>query len=116
MFPRTEKFALTMPKLFSASQNAKNTNHRLSEFFNNSSMARILDAFLDNPDTSIYTIDLLNISGLSRKSLWVNMPQLFDLEILIEEGYKTHKFYRLNKNNEQVKQISKFREVLTRVR
>ena len=58
--------------LFLASKKVKNTNKTLTKFFNNTSMARILDIFLDNPDTAISLKDFLRL-GISRKSIFNNI-------------------------------------------
>ena len=112
MYPMTESFVKKHEKLFNDSQNIVNSNNKLTLFFNNSSMSKLLDIFLDNPHIMIYTIDLLNKTGLSRKAIQVNIPLLMENDIISEEKYAKYKFYKLNTNNSLVKQISQFRSIL----
>lgn len=102
-----------LEQLLFDSDKAIHKNHQMSEFFNNTSMARLLDIFLNNPNLKINIEDALNKTSLSQKSKWVNFPKLVKLGIITEERYKHHKFYQLNSDNEQVKQISQFRDILT---
>jgi hypothetical protein len=101
-------------QLLADSSNLLNKNHALTDFFNNSSMAKIIDVFLDNPGLKITIEDVLDVTKLSRKSVWLNFPKLVNSTILLEEQYKRHKFYLLNGKNPQVKQISQFRDILIR--
>jgi hypothetical protein len=112
MYPMTESFVKKNEELFNDSQNITSYNNKLTLFFNNSSMSKLLDIFLDNPHTEIYTIDLLNKTGLSRKAIQVNIPLLMENDIISEEKYSKFKFYKLNSNNSLVKQISQFRNIL----
>jgi hypothetical protein len=107
-------FEKEFDQLLADSSNLLNKNHALTDFFNNSSMAKILDVFLDNPDLKITIEDVLDVTKLSRKSVWLNFPKLVNSTILLEEQHKHHKFYVLNGKNPQVKQISQFRDILIR--
>jgi hypothetical protein len=91
---------------------AVNDDKRLSMFFNNSSMSRMLDVLLNNPDLKMTIEDILYKAGLSRKAVQVNVPLLFENNIIIEEHLKYYKFYQLNQDNPLVKQISQFRDIL----
>jgi len=112
MYPKTESFVKKHNELFIDSQNIVNSNNKLTLFFNNSSMSKLLDIFLDNPDIKIYTVDLLYKTGLSRKAIQVNIPLLMENNIISEEKYAKFKFYQLNTNNSLVKQISQFRNIV----
>jgi DNA-binding transcriptional ArsR family regulator len=103
---------LKLEKLLLKGDKAVNDNTKLSLFFNNSSMARMLDVLLNNPDLKMTIEDILYKAGLSRKAIQVNMPLLTENNLLIEEIYRPYKFYRLNKKNSLVKQITKFRDIL----
>jgi hypothetical protein len=111
--PISIKMDKYLEQLLFDSDRAIHKNHQMSEFFNNTSMARLLDIFLSNPNLKINIDDALNKTSLSQKSKWVNFPKLVKLGIITEERYKHHKFYQLNSDNEQVKQISQFRDILT---
>lgn len=99
-------------KLLLDSETITNDNKQLSLFFNNSSMGKILDVFLNNQDVKMNIVDILNIAELSRKSIWTNMPKLLKSGIILEEQHEHWKFYLLNKKNTQAKQISQFRDTL----
>jgi hypothetical protein len=102
-----------LEKLLLEADNAVNDNKKLSMFFNNSSMSRILDVLLDNPNLKINIEEVLYKAGLSRKSIQVNVPLLLENNIIIEEHLKYYKFYQLNQNNPLVKQITQFRDILS---
>lgn len=95
------------------SQDITNDNKQLSLFFNNSSMSKILDVFLNNPGVKITTYDLLNTSGLSNKAIFVNIPKLLKSGMVLEEYIEHRKLYVLNTKNQQAKQISQFRDTLS---
>ncbi len=92
---------------------AVNNNKKLSLFFNNTSMARILDVLLDNPDLRISIEDVLYKAGLSRKAIQVNVPLLLENNIIIETKALYYRFYQINKKNPLVKQITQFRNILS---
>ena len=92
---------------------AVNDNKKLSLFFNNTSMARILDVLLDNPDLRISIEDVLYKAGLSRKAIQVNVPLLLENNIIIETKALYYRFYQINKKNPLVKQITQFRNILS---
>jgi len=97
--------------LFLASKKVKNTNKTLTKFFNNTSMARILDIFLDNPDTAISLKDFLRL-GISRKSIFNYIPILLE-KGLIEESYiPPFKFYTWVRDNNQAKHLEDLRDIL----
>lgn len=91
---------------------AINDNTKLSLFFNNSSMARMLDVLLSNPKLKMTIEDILYKAGLSRKSIQVNVPLLRENNIIFEEQLGLYKFYQLNNDNSLVKQITQFRDIL----
>jgi hypothetical protein len=95
------------------SQDITNDNKQLSLFFNNSSMSKILDVFLNNPGVKITTYDLLTTSGLSNKAIFVNIPKLLKSGMVLEEYIEHRKLYLLNTKNQQAKQISQFRDTLS---
>jgi hypothetical protein len=103
-----------LENMFKTSYKIKNPNKPFTEFFNNASKAIILDIFFDNPNTDIYTLDLLKHAGLSRKVIYTNMPILLKLGVISEKKMGLHKFFRLNDKHSDgvVKQISKFRDTL----
>jgi hypothetical protein len=102
-----------LEKLLLEADNAVNDNKKLSMFFNNSSMSRILDVLLDNPNLKINIEEVLYKAGLSRKSIQVNVPLLLENDIIIENKVMYYKFYQLNQNNPLVKQITQFRDILS---
>lgn len=99
-------------QLLTDSDKIINENKKLSLFFNNTSMAKILDVLLDNPDIKINIMNVLYKAGLSRKAIQVNMGLLLENNIVTEEKIGLYKFYTLNKDNPLVKQISQFRDIL----
>jgi hypothetical protein len=101
-----------LEKLLLDSDGLTNDNKKMSKFFNNSSMSRLLDVFLDNPNLKMNIMNVLDVAGLSRKAIQVNIPLLLENDMIIEEQYKIYKFYKLNTNNSLVKQISQFRNIL----
>lgn len=101
-----------LEQLLLESDKITNSDKRLSLFFNNSSMSRLLDVFLDNPDTFMNIEDVLKVAGLSRKAIQVNMPLLYENNILNEEIHRPYKFYKLNDKSYLVKQITQFRDIL----
>ncbi len=101
-----------LEKLLTESDKITNNDKRLSLFFNNSSMSRLLDVFLDNPDIYMNIENVLKVAGLSRKAIQVNMPLLYENNIVCEEMHRPYKFYRLNDKNTLVKQITEFRNIL----
>ena len=101
-----------LEKLLLDSDGLTNNTKKMSKFFNNSSMSRLLDVFLDNPSLKMNIMDVLAVSGLSRKAIQVNIPLLLENNMIIEEQCKTYKFYILNTKNSLVKQISQFRNIL----
>ena len=96
--------------LLKNSRKLSNKNHKLTEFFNKCAMGKLLDLFLNNPDTQINLKNILEVTGISRKSIWINMPKLIESGIVTEEQEGLYKFYKLNMSSNQVKQISKFRD------
>lgn len=98
-------------ELFEKSKKAKNTNHTLANFFNNTSMARILDIYLDNKDIWISLSDLVRL-GISRKSIENNIPLLMEKGILKEDFISPFKFYIWNNKNPQAKHLEKLRDIL----
>jgi hypothetical protein len=102
-----------LEKLLLEADNAVNDNKKLSMFFNNSSMSRILDVLLDNTNLKINIEEVLYKAGLSRKSIQVNVPLLLENDIIIENKVMYYKFYQLNQNNPLVKQITQFRDILS---
>jgi len=101
-----------LEQLLTESDKITNSDKRLSLFFNNSSMSRLLDVFLDNPDTYMNIDNVLKVAGLSRKAIQVNMPLLYENNILNEEIHRPYKFYKLNDKSSLVKQITQFRDIL----
>ena len=99
-------------QLLTDSDKITNENKKLSLFFNNTSMAKILDVFLNNPDKKINIMNVLYKAGLSRKAIQVNMGLLLENNIIIEEKIGLYKFYQLNNDNSLVKQITQFRDIL----
>lgn len=102
----------TLEQLLLKSDKITNENKKLSLFFNNSSMAKMLDVLLDNPSTKINIMNVLYKAGLSRKAIQVNVGLLLENNIVIEEKIGLYKFYTLNKKNSLVKQITQFRNIL----
>jgi hypothetical protein len=98
-------------QLFSKSKKVKNTNKKLSKFFNNTSMARILDIFFDNPDTAIGLVDLVRL-GISRKSIENNIPILKEKGIIEETFISPFKFYSLVRDNTEAKHLEDLRDML----
>jgi hypothetical protein len=103
----------TIEQILIKSQDITNDNKQLSLFFNNSSMSKILDVFLNNPGVKITTYDLLTTSGLSNKAIFVNIPKLLKSGMVLEEYIEHRKLYLLNTKNQQAKQISQFRDTLS---
>jgi len=101
-----------LEQLLTESDKITNSDKRLSLFFNNSSMSRLLDVFLDNPDLYVNIENVLKVAGLSRKAIQVNMPLLYENNILNEEIHRPYKFYKLNDKSSLVKQITEFRNIL----
>ncbi len=101
-----------LEQLLTESDKIVNNDKRLSLFFNNSSMSRLLDVFLDNPDIYMNIENVLKVAGLSRKAIQVNMPLLYENNILNEEIHRPYKFYKLNEKSSLVKQITEFRDIL----
>jgi len=101
-----------LEQLLTESDKITNSDKRLSLFFNNSSMSRLLDVFLNNPDIYMHIDNVLKAAGLSRKAIQVNMPLLYENNILNEEIHRPHKFYKLNDKSHLVKQITQFRDIL----
>lgn len=97
--------------IFLASKKVKNKNKTLTKFFNNTSMARILDIFLDNPDTFIGLSDFVRL-GISRKSLENNIPNLLERNMILESYISPFKFYIWNVENNQAKHLAKLRDIL----
>jgi hypothetical protein len=97
--------------LFTASKKVKNTNKTLSKFFNNTSMARILDIFLDNPNTAIGLSDFVRL-GISRKSLENNIPNLLELGVIEETYISPFKFYTWVSDNSQAKHLEDLRDIV----
>lgn len=91
-----------------------NDNNKLSTFFGNCAMSRLLDYLLDNPDEELSADDLMSREGadLSTKSIWTNMPYLVENGMVLERPSGYYKNYQLNTENELIKQISKFRDIL----
>ena len=103
-----------LEKLLRKSSRLSNKNHKLTDFFNKCAMGKLLDLFLNNPNTQINLKDILEVTGISRKSIWINMPKLIESGIVTEEQEGLYKFYKLNiEDNDQVKQISKFRDSIS---
>jgi hypothetical protein len=103
---------LELEKLLLESKKITNENKKLSLFFNNSSMGKILDVLLNNPNSTINIMDALYKAGLSRKAIQVNVGLLLENNIITEEHIRYYKFYKLNKKNSLVKQITQFRDIL----
>ncbi len=101
-----------LEKLLLKGDKAVNDNTKLSLFFNNSSMSRMLDVLLNNPELKMTIEDILYKAGLSRKAIQVNMGLLTENNIIIETKIKYYKFYELNRKNSLVKEITKFRDIL----
>ena len=97
--------------LFMKSKRVKNNNHKLANFFNNTSMARILDIFFENPNTSICLADLVRL-GISRKSIENNIPILKEKGILEETFISPFKFYSLVRDNQQAKHLEDLSDML----
>jgi len=101
-----------LEQLLLESKQITNENKKLSLFFNNSSMSKILDVLLNNPDSNINIVDALYKAGLSRKAIQVNVGLLLENNIITEQHIRYYKFYKLNKKNPLVKQITQFRDIL----
>lgn len=99
-------------KIFSASKKVKNTNKTLGIFFNGSSMARILDIFLDNPDSRIGLSDFIRL-GISRSSMENNIPILKEMDVIDETFIAPFKFYSLIRDNTRVKHLEDLRDILS---
>jgi hypothetical protein len=97
--------------IFLASKRAKNKNKTLTKFFNKTSMARILDIFLDNPDTFIGLSDFVRL-GISRKSLENNIPTLLGKGIIEEDYISPFKLYKWVGDNTQAKHLEDLRHIL----
>ena len=102
-----------LEKLLRKSSRLSNKNHKLTDFFNKCAMAKILDLFLNNPNTQINLKDMIEVTGISRKSIWINMPKLIESGVVTEEQEGLYKFYKLHIDNDQVKQISEFRDSIS---
>ena len=76
-------------------------------------MSKILDVLLNNPDSNINIVDALYKAGLSRKAIQVNVGLLLENNIITEQHIRYYKFYKLNKKNPLVKQITQFRNILS---
>jgi hypothetical protein len=92
-----------------------NKNHTLSEFWNNTSMARVLDIFLENKDIWINVGDMINIGDLSRNSIRINTDILLERGIIQKEIVKYYAFFKWNKNNPQAKHLDKLSLLLSSV-
>lgn len=99
-------------KMFKVSKKARKKDYTLTVFFNNSSMSKILDLFLDNPDLAIFTPDFMEKADVSRKSLYNHIRMLMSFDIIIEIEIGKKKFYKWNTDNQQAKHISKLRDIL----
>ena len=88
--------------------------NKLSTFFGNCAMSRLLDFLLDNPDEELSADDLMSREGadLSTKSIWTNMPYLVENGMVLERPSGYYKNYQLNTESALIKQISQFRDIL----
>jgi len=100
-------------KLFISSKNIRNDNRKMAKFFNNSSMGRVLDVFMNNPDKPIYTDHIrLAADGLSRQSLYDNIPKLMEKGVITEEFKGQLKFFTYHSDNKLAKHLEKLRDML----
>lgn len=98
-----------LQELLTKSRDIEYINEKLTIFFNNSSMARLLDVFLDHSNVKITIMDLLDRAQLSRKAIVSSIPFLLKNNMISEEQHGFYKFYKLNTKNKLVKQITEFR-------
>lgn len=100
-------------KQFNDSENSENPEHVFVYFFDNASMARVLDMFAKNPDVSIFTQDFLQKADISEKALLKNMKILVNMGIVTENWIGRHKFYKWEKTNPSAKHIMKLYDIIS---
>lgn len=110
----TSKYIMNkkLERMLENSNMISNNDKRLSIFFGKCAMGRLLDVFLNNPNKKIHIDPIIFIGDLSPKIMVDQMPFLRENNIILEEEQGHYKFYKLNKANPLVKQISKFRDIL----
>lgn len=100
-------------KLFHESDKSKEPESVFVYFFDNASMARVLDMFAKNPNVSIFTQDFLQKAGISEKALAKNMKILGKMGLVTESWIGRHKFYRWETNNPIAKHIMKLYDIIS---
>lgn len=88
------------------------SNNKLSMFFGNCAMSRLLDYLLDNSDRNLLASEIMMQADLSTKSIWTAMPYLVENDMVLERPSGYYKNYQLNTESALIKQISKFRDIL----
>ena len=99
-------------KVLKTSSKIKNKNHALAEFFNNTSMGRILDIFIENKNTWINIGDFITVGDLSRKSIRVNTDVLLEHGLIERDIRKYYTFFKWNSANERAKHLEKLSNIL----
>lgn len=100
-------------KILSQSKKITNRNRKVSKFFNNCSMGRVLDVFISNPNIPIYTDDIRRVAdNLSRQALYDNIPKLVEKGLVTEEFIGQHKFFTYHGENKLAKHLEKLRDML----
>lgn len=99
-------------EMLAESKDISNLNHILADFWNNTSMSRVLDILIENKDIWINIGDMLVVGDLSRKSVRVNTDILLEKGIIEKKIEKYYTFFKWNKDNEQAKHLEKLRNIL----
>lgn len=97
---------------FETSANLDEPSPFFNWFFDKASMARVLDMFLANPDSYIFTKDFLKKADISEKAFLKNIKILEAFGLVTDKWIGRCKFYKWEKTNPSAKPIMKLYDII----